>query len=79
MRKIIEEKFIMSILDLMIEKGQICDDCQVEKKTKMSHKKVQHLTTTHALELLHMDIIVPMQVKSLGGKICVFVYVNDYS
>ncbi|MCI87242.1 gag-pol polyprotein, partial [Trifolium medium] len=34
----------------------------------MSHQKLQHLTTSRVLELLHMDLMGPMQVESLGGK-----------
>jgi hypothetical protein len=45
----------------------------------MPHKKVQHLTTTKTLELLHMDLMGPMQVESLGRKKYVFVCVEDYS
>ena len=45
----------------------------------MSHQKVQHLTTTKVLELLHMDLMGPMQVESLGGKKYAYVVVDDYS
>ena len=45
----------------------------------MSHKKLQHLTTTIVLELLHVDLMGPMQVESLGGKRYAFVCVDDYS
>ncbi|MCI92669.1 gag-pol polyprotein, partial [Trifolium medium] len=34
----------------------------------MSHPKLQHLVTSRVLELLHMDLIGPMQVESLRGK-----------
>ena len=40
---------------------------------------VQHLTTSRVLELLHMDLMGPMQVESLGGKRYVFVCVDDFS
>ena len=45
----------------------------------MPHKKLQHLTTTKVLELLHMDLMGPMQVESLGGKRYAFVCVDDFS
>ncbi|GAU37336.1 hypothetical protein TSUD_395170 [Trifolium subterraneum] len=35
---------------------------------KMPHKMLQHSTTTRVLELLHMDLMGPMQVKTLAGK-----------
>ena len=45
----------------------------------MSHKKIQHLTMSRGLELLHMDLMGPMQVKSLGGKRYGYVIVDDFS
>ena len=37
------------------------------------------MTTTRTLELLHMDLMVPMQVESLRGKRYAFVCVDDFS
>lgn len=53
--------------------------CWVGKQIKMSHKKFQHFTTTCVLELIHMDLMGPMQVESLGGKKYVFICIDDYS
>jgi hypothetical protein len=79
MKKIIREDAIRGLPNLKIEEGKICGECQIGKQTKMSHKKVQHLTTTKTLELLHMDLMGPMQVESFGGKKYIFVCVDDYS
>ena len=38
----------------------------------------QHMTTTRILELLHMDLMGPMQVESLKGKRYDFVCVDDF-
>ena len=38
----------------------------------------QHMTTTRILELLHMDLIRPMQVESLGGKRYAFVCGDEF-
>ena len=45
----------------------------------MSHPKSRHLTTSKVLELLHMDLMGPMQVESLGGKRYAYVVVDDFS
>lgn len=37
------------------------------------------VSTTKVIEQLHMDLMVHMQVKSIGGKMYVFVCVDDYS
>jgi hypothetical protein len=40
---------------------------------------LEHHTTSKVLELLHVDLMGPMQVESLGGKRYAFVVVDDYS
>jgi len=45
----------------------------------MSYPRLQHQTMTKVLELLHMDLMGPMQVESLGGRRYAFVVVDDYS
>jgi hypothetical protein len=79
MKKIISEEAIRGLPKLKIEQGNICGEYQIEKQTKMSHPKLQHLTTSKVLELLHMDLMGPMQVESLGGKRYVYVVVDDFS
>ncbi|GAU45662.1 hypothetical protein TSUD_293710 [Trifolium subterraneum] len=68
MKKAISEEAIRGLPKLKIEEGHICGDCQIGKQTKTPHQKLHHLTTTRVLELLHMDLMGPMQVLSLGGK-----------
>ena len=70
---------IRDILELKLESRRICVVCKVSKQKKMSHKGVYILVTTFFLNMLHMDLMGPMQVESFGGKRCVFVCVNDFS
>ena len=45
------------------------------KQTQKPHNMVQHSSTTRVLELLHKDLMGPMQVESLGGKeVCICIY-----
>lgn len=64
---------------LKIKEGKFCGEFQRGKHTKMPYKKLQHLSTSKVLELLHMDLMVPMQVEILGGKMYVFMVLNDFS
>ncbi|KAK4844873.1 hypothetical protein QYF36_025446 [Acer negundo] len=52
--------------------------CQQGKQTKSMHKKGKYLSTKEPLELLHMDLMSPMQTKSLGGKRYIFFCVYDF-
>ncbi|CAJ2633438.1 unnamed protein product [Trifolium pratense] len=79
MKKAIPEEAIKGLPNLKIEEGNICGECQIGKQTKKPHPKLQHLTTTRVLELLHMDLMEPMQTESLGGKRYAYVVVNDFS
>ncbi|XP_058771038.1 uncharacterized protein LOC131644531 [Vicia villosa] len=79
MKKIISTEAVRGIPKLQIDEGRICGECQVGKQTRMSHPKVRHLTTSRVLELLHMDLMGPMQMESLGGKKYAYVVVDDYS
>jgi len=45
----------------------------------MSHSRLEHQVTSKVLELLHMDLMGPLQVESIGGKMYVFVVVDDFS
>src|ERR1043165_3084374 len=64
---------------LHIDDGRVCGECQVGKQTRVSHSMSRHLTTSKVLELLHMDLMGPMQVESLGGKRYAYVVVDDFS
>jgi len=44
----------------------------------MSHPRLEHQVTSKILELLHMDLMGPMQVESIGGKRYVLVVVDDF-
>ncbi|XP_057432497.1 uncharacterized protein LOC130725270 [Lotus japonicus] len=79
MKMIISTEAIMGLPKLKIKEDRICGECQVGKQTKASHKKLQQVPTSRTLELLHMDLMGPMQVESLGGKRYAFVCVDDFS
>ena len=60
-----------------IDLEKVCSPYQIKKQIRMSHKMMQHPSTTRVLELLHMNLMGPMQVESLGWKRYVFVCVDD--
>ena len=55
MKRIISEEDVRGLPKMKFEDGRIYGECQIGKQTKMSHKKLQHLTTTKVLELLHVS------------------------
>ncbi|WJX12965.1 hypothetical protein P8452_03412 [Trifolium repens] len=79
MKKAVTVEAIRGLPKLKITEGSICGECQIGKQTRMSHPMLEHQVTSRTLELLHMDLMGPMQVESLGGKRYAFVVVDDFS
>ena len=57
----------------------MCSACQMGKRTKASHQKVNVIATSQCLELLHVDLMGPTRTKSLGGKRYIMVIVDGFS
>ena len=70
---------VLGILKLKVDLGKMCGPCQLRKQVRSSHKVTQHLSITRTLELLHMDLVRPMQVESLRGKRYAFMCVDYFS
>ena len=70
---------VRGIPTLSKKEPDVCEPCQLGKQLKESHSLLQQTTTTRVLELLHIDLMGPMQVESIGGKLYVFVCVDDFS
>src|SRR4051794_24534000 len=68
MNKIISKEAIRGIPKLQIDEEKFFGECQVGKQTKVSHPNINQLSTSKTLELLHMDLMGPIQVGSLGGR-----------
>ncbi|GJZ55423.1 retrovirus-related pol polyprotein from transposon TNT 1-94 [Tanacetum coccineum] len=56
-----------------------CDACKIRKQAHASHKAKNIVSTTRCLELLHMDLFGPSDVRSYGGNLYTLVIVDDYS
>ena len=56
----------------------ICGACQMGKQTKASHSKVNVIATSRCLELLHVDLMGPTRIESLGEKRYIMVSVDDF-
>ena len=76
--KIVNTWAIRGIPPFSKKEPGVCGHCQLGKQLKESHSSLQQTTTTKVLELLHMDLMGPMQVESIGGKRYVFVFVDDF-
>nr|XP_011459745.1 PREDICTED: uncharacterized protein LOC105350074 [Fragaria vesca subsp. vesca] len=56
----------------------MCGECKVGKMTRTSHPLLNAKPTTHVLELLHLDLVGPVETKSIGGRKYALVIVDDF-
>jgi transposase InsO family protein len=64
---------------LEFESGLICAPCHHGKMIVASHSPVNTVMTERPRQLLHMDMVDPSRVHSMGGKWYVLAIVDDYS
>ena len=57
----------------------ICGPCQMGKQVKSKHPSITKVQTSRPLELLHIDLMGPARVQSLGGKKYILVVVDDFT
>ncbi|XP_073120987.1 uncharacterized protein [Henckelia pumila] len=79
LKKLSKYEAVRGMSNLTFGVPYVCGYCQKGKQTRVSHPVLQHCGTTRCLELLHMDLMGPMEVESCGGKRYSFVCVDDFS
>ena len=57
----------------------VCGPCHLGKQTKAKHPDTQTSATSRILELLHLDLMGPTRIESLGGKRYIMVVVDDFT
>jgi transposase InsO family protein len=64
---------------LNFESNLVCAPCCQGKMITAFHSLVNTVMTDHPRQLLHMDIVGPSRVRSMGDKWYVLLIVHDYS
>jgi hypothetical protein len=64
---------------LKFESDLVRATCCRGKMITASHSPVNTVVTEYPVQLLHMDIVSPCRVRSMGGKWYILVVVDDYS
>jgi transposase InsO family protein len=62
-----------------LENKLVSASCRHAKIVASSHPPLTDVMTERPCELLHMDLVGPARVRSVGGKWYVLVVVDDYS
>ena len=77
--KLLRKELVIGLRKLHFKNDMICDSCQWGKQTKSSFKNKPEISTNRPLQLLHMDLVGPARVKSLGRNLDTLVIVDDFS
>ncbi|CAL8988995.1 unnamed protein product [Prunus brigantina] len=79
LHKLSKRELVNGLPKLEKSDQHVCEGCQLGKQIRVPHKKVKHIQTSVSLELVHMDLVGPIQTMSLGGKKYILVMVDDFS
>jgi hypothetical protein len=78
LHKLLKGEHILGLTNVHFEKDRICSACQARKQVGVHHPHKNIMTTERPLELLHMDLFVPIAYISISvSKYCI-VIVDDY-
>lgn len=79
MNKISSKHLVVGQLKINFSKDKLFDAYKMGKKTRVSFKSKNIVSTSKPLELLHLDLFGPSRTRSLGENYYGFVIVDDYS
>jgi len=60
-------------------KKNISRSCQIGKQVKSQHPSISEVQNSRPLELLHIDLMGPAKVQSLGGMKYILAVVDDFT
>jgi hypothetical protein len=79
LHNLLKGEHILVLTNVHFDKDGICSTCQAGKQVGVHHPHKNIMTTDRPLELLHMDLFVPIAYISIGGSKYCLVIVDDYS
>ena len=79
LRKLYAKDLVIGLPKLNFKTDEVCVPCKKGKQTKNNFGTKIVMSTTNPLEMLHMDLFGPSQVKSFEGNYYGLVIVDDYS
>jgi transposase InsO family protein len=79
LHKLLKGEHILGLTNVHFEKDRVCSACQAGKQVGAHHPHKNIMTIDRPLELLHMDLFVPIAYISIGGSKYRLIIVDDYS
>jgi hypothetical protein len=79
LHKLLKGDHVLGLTYVCFEKDRPCATCQAGKQVGNNHHNKNVMTTSKPLELLHMDLFVPIAYLSIGGSKYGLVIIDDFS
>ena len=79
LNKLVSKDLVVSLPSIKFNDDKVCDACARGKQVRKFFKLKKCVSTTHPLELLHVDLCGLMRITSRGRKKYVLVMMDDYS
>ena len=79
LNKLVIKHLVLGLPNRKFTKDRLCDPCEKSKLVKTSFPPIDLVQTNKVLQLIHMDLFGPSQVKSFGGNLYGYVLVDDFS
>jgi hypothetical protein len=79
LHKLLMGEHILGLTNVNFEEDRICSSCQERKQVGTHHPHKNIMTTERPLELLRMDLFVPIAYMSIDRSTYCLVIVDDYS
>ena len=76
---VIKHESVLGIPKLSRISNVVYGPCQLGKQMKAKYPSTQTSVTSRPLELLHLDLMGPTRMESLGGKRYILVVVDDFT
>ena len=78
LRKLVDSNMVLN-LECSTKELDFCERCAIGKACSLPFPRHQESRATEVLELLHSDVIGPMQTPSIGGAKYIVTFVDDMS
>ncbi|WVZ60555.1 hypothetical protein U9M48_010561 [Paspalum notatum var. saurae] len=79
LKKVVKKGMVTGVKDVTFEKDKLCSACQAGKQVASHHPMKTCVSTSKALQLLHMDLFGPTTYESIGGNLYCLVIVDDFT
>jgi hypothetical protein len=79
LNRLLKYDLVVGLKDVKFEKDKLCSACQARKQDANPHPSKSAISTSRAMELLHMDLFGPSTYRNIGGNCHCLVIVDDFT